>query len=63
MRTSISRLNTDKADELLTVEIAGMSRDKIEEISFGFGIAKRLQGDGVHAGDIHRAKILAAISC
>src|SRR6266481_752364 len=58
-----SRLALDEANKLLTSEVARMCADKVEETGLVIGVAERAESDDVHAGDIHRAKILAVISC
>src|SRR6266404_5359683 len=55
-------LSVDESDELLAGEIARMRRDKIKETSFVLGVAERAESDGVHACDVHKAKISAVVS-
>src|SRR5437867_4356137 len=61
-QAALSRLALDESNKLLTREVAGMCGDKVEETGLVLGVAERAQSDGVHACDVHKAKVLAVIS-
>ncbi len=61
-QAALSRLALDESNKLLTSEVARMGGDKVEETGFVLGVAERSKSDGVHAGDVHKAKISAVIS-
>src|SRR5690349_91356 len=62
IQAALAGLSVDEFEELLTGEIARMGRDNVKEASLVFGVAKRPESDGIHARDVHRAKISAVIS-
>ena len=62
-QAALSRLAAREAKELLACEVAGMRGDHVEETRLIISVAEGAQSDAVHPSDVHRAKILAVISC
>ena len=60
---ALAGLRLDELQELLTGEVPGMRRHKVEETCLFLGIAKAAQGVDVDRKEFHSAKILAVISC
>src|SRR5258708_8137907 len=61
-QATLAGLSANESNELLAGEVARMRRDKVKETSLVLGVAERAQSNGVHAGDVHSAKIFAVIS-
>src|SRR6266568_1555819 len=59
---ALSGLSVDESEELLAGEVARVRRDKVKETGLVLGVAERAQSDGIHACDVHKAKIFAVIS-
>src|SRR5713226_9174235 len=61
-QATLTGLSLDQSNELLAGEVARMRRDNVEETRLVLSVAERTYSDGVHAGDVHSAKISAVIS-
>src|SRR5437870_5184917 len=61
-QATLAGLSVDESNELLAGEVARVRRDKVKKTGLVIGVAEGAQSNGVHACDVHRAKISAVIS-